>query len=159
MWGEAKASGEESSSEEEEEEEEESSSSEDGEQVDGREAASGRPSGMSSTTIKPDSNNKFAVQSRQVDKLGNEQGKTKREVKKAAKAKQANSQDEEDDEDDDLLQAGAGNKNLSKQMKLSSLNEQSKKPAASATQGMNRKERYVKYIRTDARFLIFVCDG
>ncbi|CAD6584803.1 MAG: hypothetical protein CYPHOPRED_002852 [Cyphobasidiales sp. Tagirdzhanova-0007] len=141
MWGEAKGSGEGGSSEEEgeEEEEEQESVSEDGEESDGVGGTASRPSASSSAALQTNSSNKFAVQPGQKDKLGNEPHQTKREAKKAAKAKPAGS-DDEDDEDDDLLQAGAANRSLAKQMKVSSLSETAKK-APSSAQGMNRKER------------------
>lgn len=104
-----------------------------------------------------------------IDKFGNvvqEPEMTKREAKRAAKAKEAakaqqdkkaegSGSDESESEDEDpLLQAGSGNKTLNKQMKMSSLGETAKKPAASAPQPMNRKERSVCTLKLSHIMLI-----
>lgn len=167
MWGDKrdKEDGDDSdedSEEDDEEDEDEESDSDDGLGGSTR-AGPSRVSFASTTTTMPTSAQQTpgqpALKPGDIDKFGNvvqEPELTKREAKRAAKAKEAakaqqqqgkqaagSDSESESSDDDPLLQAGSANKGLNKQMKMSSLGDAAKKPAAAAPQAMNRKERYV----------------
>jgi hypothetical protein len=157
MWGDKREKGEDDDSEEDSEEDEDSESDSDdglgGSTRAGPSRVSFASTPMQSSTAQS-TTNQPQLKPGDIDKFGNvvqEPEMTKREAKKAAKAKEAakaqqgkqtEESDSESDSDDPLLQAGSGNKTLNKQMKMSSLGETVKKPAA-APQPMNRKERCV----------------
>lgn len=161
MWGDKRQKGEDDDSEEESEEDEESESDSDDGLGGSTRAGPSRVSfaspptqSQSTSSTSQSTTNQPQLKPGDIDKFGNvvqEPEMTKREAKKAAKAKeaakaqqgkQAEESDSESDSDDPLLQAGSGNKTLNKQMKMSSLGDTAKKPAA-APQPMNRKERCV----------------
>lgn len=109
-----------------------------------------------------DPNNKFAVTEDQLEreeqekrKQAKKELKAKKQAESAAKKNKLHGKDDDDDKDDDSdedesseesggngksLQAGSGNRSLTKTMKASSISEAPKRPVA---QGMNRKERSV----------------
>lgn len=140
MWEGERSSGDEDEEEEEDEEGEESSSEDDeptaGASLSRAPASMSAQASTTSTAVGPDGRDKF----------GNLPELSAREAKKAAKQQRAQkAQAESDsDSDDDLLTAGRGNTNLTKQMKASSLGASSdSKPSKAPPAGMNRKERCV----------------
>lgn len=143
MW-----EGKNSSDEDEDEDEEEQEDSDDSDSEDEQPSSSLPPRASSSTTAAAGpSNSTSATPSTGVDKFGNVPELSAREAKKLAKqerAQKAKADSDSDDSDDDLLAAGRGNAGLTKQMKASSLGSSDTKPSKPASQGMNRRERYVQ---------------
>lgn len=138
------------SSDEDEDEDEEGAEEEDSDDSDSEDeqpSSSLPPLASSSTTAAAGpSTSTSAASSTGVDKFGNMPELSAREAKKLAKqerAQKAKAESDSDDSDDDLLVAGRGNAGLTKQMKASSLGSSDTKPSKSASQGMNRRERYV----------------